>query len=207
MPISRREFLFLAAVGLVAFASYFISSRLVTAPETLMMPAWVPFLPILTLPYLLQVVGSYVLGMYIPNTARRTAMFKAFFLSLVIVFAMWVLHPTEMMRPEAPPGWWNWPYAVMASTDLPRHVWPAGHILMPVLLIWVAWYERREWLWWLVPAQLIGAVGIATTWQHRPVDILAGAGIAWGCGVVFRVSAPRDTEDPHSSSRRQTGPR
>ncbi|MBW7934356.1 MAG: hypothetical protein H3C62_12290 [Gemmatimonadaceae bacterium] len=200
MTISRREVLFLSLLGLLAGASYFVTSHLVRGPELLVMPGWVPFLPVLTVPYLLQVVVSYVLAMYIADRARRHALFKAYFLSLAIVFAMWTVHPTEMLRPDAPPGWWNWPYAVMARTDLPLHIWPAGHILMPVLLIWACWYERRDWLWWLVPAQIVGAVGIATTWQHRPVDILLGACIAFACGLVFRVQAPGAARAPSRAS-------
>ncbi|HEY3286216.1 MAG TPA: hypothetical protein VGJ96_03750 [Gemmatimonadaceae bacterium] len=190
MPVSRREFLVLALLGLLAGAAYFVTCRLISSPADVAMPAWVPFLPILTIPYLLQVVVSYVLAMYLVHRARRHAVFKAYFLSLAMVFAVWLIHPTRMRRPPAPPEWWNWPYAVMARTDLPVHVWPAGHILMPVLLIWACWYERRDWLWWLVPAQLVGAFGIAATWQHRPVDILFGSLLAVVAGLWFGVARP-----------------
>ena len=190
MPITRKELVTYVSLGLFAGAAYFITSHLVRQPEDVRMPAWVPFLPILTVPYLLQVVASYVLAMFIADRTRRHAVFKAYFLSLAIVFAVWIAHPTRMRRPPAPTEWWNWPYAVMARADLPLHIWPAGHILMPVLLIWAVAHDRRQWLWWLVPAELLGTIGIASTWQHRPIDIALGATLAAAAGVLFGVGRP-----------------
>ena len=190
-PLNRREFSLYVALGLATFVTYFVTCRLVQAPTAVEMPGWVPFLPILTLPYLLQVVVSYVLAMFIQAPALRHAVFKAYFLSIAATFAVWVTFPTTMPRPPAPAGWWNWPYAVMASTDLPVHIVPAGHILMPVLIVWAFAYERPRWLWWLIPAELVGAVGIATTWQHRPIDVLYGIALAVTAGLVFGVRRTR----------------
>ena len=151
------------------------------------MPTWVPFLPSLTVPYTLQVVASYVLAMFIGNRSLRHAVWKAYFLSMAAVFAVWREFPTIMQRPPAPSAWWDWPYAILLDVDVPVHVFPAGHILMPVLIIWAFAYDRPRWLLWLVPAQLLGAVAIAGTWQHRPVDILLGASFAVMAGFVFGV--------------------
>ena len=191
IPVNRREVSLYTALGLVTFTTYFVTSRLVQAPTAVVMPEWVPFLPILTLPYLLQVVVSYVLAMRIQAPALRHAVFKAYFLSLTATFGIWLSFPTVMRRPPAPDGWWNWPYAVVASADLPVHILPAGHILMPVLICWAFAYERPRWLWWLIPAELVGTAGIVTTWQHRPMDVLYGAALAVAAGLAFGVGRAR----------------
>lgn len=189
--MNRREFSLYVVLGLVIFTTYFVTCRLVQAPTAVEMPGWVPFVPLLTVPYLLQVVVSYMLAMYIQVPALRHAVFKAYFLAAAVTLAIWVTFPTTMRRPTAPAGWWNWPYAVMASADLPVHVVPAGHILMPVLIVWAFAYERPRWLWWLVPAELVGAAGIATTWQHRPMDVLYGVSLALATGLLFGVHRRR----------------
>ncbi|MBM3907505.1 MAG: hypothetical protein FJ363_05405 [Gemmatimonadetes bacterium] len=186
--MTRRELLLYIAAGIGMFTTYFMTTRLVSAPVEVAMPPWVPFLPILTLPYLLQVVVSYVLMMCLRTAPLRQAVFKAYLLTMTATFLIWVTLPTTMPRPSAPDGWWNWPYAVMAGADLPVHVFPAGHVQMPVLICWAFWFDRPQSLRWLLPAQLVATVGIATTWQHRPVDILVGALMALAAGAVFGVS-------------------
>lgn len=191
--LHRREFTLYTALGLGIFAAYFVTCRLVPSPTAVEMPGWVPFLPILTLPYLLQVVVSYVLAMCIRAPALRHAVFNAYFVAIVVTFAVWLAFPTTMLRPPAPAGWWNWPFVVMARADLPVHIAPAGHILMPVLIIWAFAYERPRWLWWLIPAELVGAAGIVTTWQHRPIDVLYGVALAVTAGLLFGVHRQRVT--------------
>ena len=187
MPPTRRELATLIGLALLTGAAYFVTCRLISSPTEVVMPAWVPFVPLLTIPYLLQVVASYVLAMCIRDRTLRHAVFKAYFLAIAAVFSIWLTFPTMMLRPPAPHGGWNWPYAVMAGADLPVHIFPAGHILMPVLLVWAVWYERPRWLWWLVPSQVVGAVGIASVWQHRPIDILVGAVLAALAGLAMHV--------------------
>jgi hypothetical protein len=187
VTIRQRGTLTYAALGVLTFATYFVICHAISAPTEVMMPAWVPFLPILTIPYLLQVVVSYVLAMAIRDEVRRRAVFAAYFLTMGAIFFVWLKWPTIMNRPPAPEGWWNWPFAVMARADLPVNVAPAGHIVMPVLSCWAFWHDRQHWLRWLVPAQLVGTVGIATTWQHRPVDIVVGAAMATLAGLLFGV--------------------
>lgn len=191
--LNRREFSLYAALGLVTFTTYFVTCRLVQAPTAVFMPGWVPFVPLLTLPYLLQLVVSYALAMFIQAPALRRAVFKAYFLAVVVTFAAWLAFPTTMLRPPTPAGWWNWPFAVMAGADLPVHIVPAGHVLMPVLVVWAFAYERPRWLWWLVPAELVGTAGIVTTWQHRPIDVLYGVALAIAAGLVFGVGRVRAT--------------
>jgi hypothetical protein len=186
--MTRREASLYVVAGIGLLTMYFVTSRAVASPVEVAMPAWVPFAPVLTLPYLLQVVVSYLLMFVLRPAPLRQAVFRAYVLTISATFAIWMTWPTMMPRPLAPDGWWNWPYAVMAGADLPVHIFPAGHIQMPVLITWAFWFDRPRSLWWLLPAQLVATIGIATTWQHRPVDIAAGALMALGAGVAFGVS-------------------
>lgn len=186
MKADRRELITYAILGILAGAAYFVICHTISAPREVVMPAWVPFLPVLTIPYLLQVVVSYLLVLGIRSRSLRRACWGAYFASYAVVCAVWFFAPTIMHRPPAPAGWWNWPFSVMASIDLPVNIVPAGHILMPVLLIWAYAVDRPGWLWWLVPAELLGTVAIVTTWQHRPVDVAVGAVLAAVAGLVFK---------------------
>jgi hypothetical protein len=203
--VGRREFSLYATLGVAMFTTYFATAQQVSSPSEVVMPGWVPFLPILALPYVLQVVVSFVLAMFLRPSPLRQAVFKAYFLVMLVTLAIWVAAPTTMARPPAPGGWWNWPYAAMASADLPVHIFPAGHIEMPVLLCWGFWYDRPRWLRWLLPAQLVATVGIAATWQHRPVDILFGALLALLGGLLFGVHRVAPAE--HRVAPRATAPR
>ncbi len=191
MPPTRREVLTLVALAVVAGTTYFVIAHTVTEPVEFLMPAWVPFIPLLAVPYLLQVVVSYLLVFAVRDRALRHATVKAYFVSLAATCALWYFYPTVMHRPPIPEGWWNWPFRVMATLDLPYNIVPAGHILMPVLICWAFAYDRPRWLWWLVPAQLLGAVAIVTTWQHRPVDVVYGIALAVVAGLMFGMHRRR----------------
>lgn len=186
-----------AALYLALFAlsclTYFTISQVVTNPTEVFMPNWVPFVPALALPYLLQVVVSYVLALAIEDAPRRRAVFYAYFAAFGVTCLVWYLHPTIMHRPEAVPTWYNWLYVRMVGMDAPVNVVPAGHILMPVLIIWAFWHDRPSWLWWLVPAEAVGMVGIVTTWQHRPLDVLMGILMSLAWGFVFGVGRRQET--------------
>ncbi len=191
MKTPRKEAVLYLGLFALTCLVYFTISQVVTTPVEVVMPAWVPFLPVLAAPYLLQVVGSYVLALAINDPARRRAVFMAYFASFAVTCSVWYFYPTVMHRPAVPAGWWNWLYGVMAGLDMPVNVVPAGHILMPVLIIWAFYHDRPEWLRWLVPAEALGAVAIVTTWQHRPVDLLIGIALAGGFGWVFGVGKKR----------------
>lgn len=192
MTLSRSEKITYLGLFALSCVTYFTISQVVVRPVEVMMPAWVPFLPVLAIPYLLQVVGSYVLALAVRDEARRRACFYAYFLAYGVTCLIWYFYPTVMHRPHVPPGWWNWPYSVMAGLDMPVNVVPAGHILMPVIIIWAFSHDRPEWLWWLVPAEALGMIGIVTTWQHRPVDVLVGILLALGAGWVAGVGKRRE---------------
>lgn len=191
MQPTRREWITHTGLGLLAFAAYIVISRVVSAPVAVIMPGWVPFLPWLAVPYLLQVAVSYFLVLAVRDRALRRACLSAYFAAFAVISLVWLLYPTVMYRPAVPDGWWNWPYLVMGSVDLPVNILPAGHILMPVIICWAFVLDRPRWLWWLVPCQALGTVAIVTTWQHRPVDVVIGGTLALALGWLFGIGRRR----------------
>jgi hypothetical protein len=176
-----------AALGGVLMLAYMAISRIPGALLEVVMPGWVPFLPWLALPYLSQLVVSWFLVLAIEDRALRRAALLACLASMAVTGAVWVLHPTVMYRPPVSGDWWNIPYRVMAAVDKPTNILPCGHILMPVVSGWALARERPRWLWWLAPFQVLGAVAIVTTWQHRPIDLVIGVVVAVAFGTVFGV--------------------
>ena len=191
MKPTRREWATHTGLFILVFAAYMMIGRMVSAPVVVLMPHWVPFLPWLAVPYLLQVVVSYFLVLAVRDRALRRASVKAYFAAFAVTSLVWLLYPTMMLRPSAPDAWWNWPFQVMAGLDLPLNILPAGHILMPVILCWAFALDRPRWLWWLVPCELVGTVAIVTTWQHRPIDVFYGVALAVVFGLLFGIGRPR----------------
>ncbi len=196
---SRREVLVYAALGGVSSASYFIICHSASGATPVLMPAWVPFLPSLAIPYLLQLVVSFFLVFLLGSKALRRACMSAYFASYAVTCLVWLSVPTIMVRPPLPEGWWNWPYRTMVGLDLPVSILPAGHILMPVIVCWAFALERPRSLWWLVPCELLGTVAIVTTWQHRPVDVAIGAVNAVAFGLLFGMGGWRKRRGRGSS--------
>lgn len=194
MQPTRREWITHVVLGFVVFAVYMVISRTLRAPLAIVMPDWVPFVPSLALPYLLQVVVSYYLVLAVRDRALRRASVKAYFAAIAVTSVIWLAYPTVMFRPPVPDGWWNWPYRTMVSMDLPVNILPAGHVLMPVIICWAFALDRPRWLWWLVPCEIVGTVAIVTTWQHRPVDVVIGVALAVASGLLFGIGRRRGTE-------------
>ena len=73
MKPTRRDWITHTGLGLLTFGAYVVISRVVNAPVAVVMPDWVPFLPWLAVPYLLQVVVSYFLVLAVRDRALRRA--------------------------------------------------------------------------------------------------------------------------------------
>ena len=196
MKPTRREVLGICGLGILVYVVYLIIGRTMTAPTELAMPAWVPFVPVLTVPYALQVVGSFLLVFAVRDRELRMACWKSYFAVMTIITIFWWLYPTVMHRPPTPTEWWNWPFRVMVAVDLPVNILPAGHIPMPVLICWAFVHDRPRWLRWLVPAELLGAIAIVVTWQHRPVDVAIGVALTVAAGLMFGVGWRRAAGGP-----------
>ena len=80
MKPTRRDWITHTGLGLLTFGAYVVISRVVNAPVAVVMPDWVPFLPWLAVPYLLQVVVSYFLVLAVRDGApsrMRVGVFRS----------------------------------------------------------------------------------------------------------------------------------
>lgn len=153
------------------------------------MPEWVPFWPGLALPYLLMLI----LPLFLQSLIQDKVRFRQALLSVIIGFTMiasiWMLFPTEMARPPVAHQTDGMVYRFLAGVDRPVNIFPCGHVLWPVVSIYFLGRERRRWLKFLIPLLLFGVVAIVTTWQHRPVDVLAG--MILSAGAIFLATRTR----------------
>jgi hypothetical protein len=169
----------LAALGIYFIISLHPYSR----PAEVIMPAWVPFWPVFTLPYL----GMLVVAAVLPATIRDPARFCACLLGIIIAFLLvlpaWIFLPTELHRPPMPEGWWAAPYRWLATIDPPRCAMPCAHGIGATVGAWFVARERPASRGALVVMLTVGISSIALVGQHRPIDILLGT-LAAVVGII-----------------------
>ncbi len=184
--------IFLIASGTALMGAYLYINQLGGISHTpVSMPAWVPFLPSLVWIYLGALVVPWFLLLAIDDPVRFRHCAVAHVLAFVMLAMVWLWFPTKMLRPEVPQGWWNELYRYLVLIDQPVNIMPCGHILSPVIVTWFLAEEKRRWLRWLLPLVAISAASIVTTWQHRPVDILLGAVVAFIAIGIVKVTAKK----------------
>lgn len=192
MTLQRGEALRLLMLGCGLLAIYALIGQLPLQRSIVSMPTWVPFWPIMTVPYLLQLGVSWLLLLLVRDPVRRRAVVRATVISFVICAVGWIAIPTILPRPDptGTTGWLLAPYRLLICLDAPTNVMPCGHLLAPVLITAALLHEHPRWAWWLIPFQILGAIAIVTTWQHRPVDLALAGGVAltagWSCGLMRR---------------------
>ncbi len=145
-----------------------------------LMPEWAPFWPLLALPYLAMLIAPFPLILALKDQDRFYRSLGAVMIGFAMIAAIWILFPTVMHRPEFELGWQTQVYGFLVEQDNPVNIFPCGHVLWPTVAVYFFAQERSAWLWWLVPFLLFGMVTIVATWQHRPVDVAIGTGIALG---------------------------
>ncbi|MGC6581739.1 MAG: hypothetical protein ACON4K_05380 [Akkermansiaceae bacterium] len=156
----------------------------------LTMPDYVPFWPHMTIPYLLMLFAPWF-GSFALREQRR---FFQYLISITVIFgvigSIWYLVPTEMTRPPTPDGVLYEPHRYLVSQDAPVCIFPCGHVMGPITMIWLLAEEDLRRLRWLLPLLAIGIVAVATTWQHRPIDIVIGSVISVICVLLVRKFYP-----------------
>jgi len=182
--VGSRALLLLVTTGPL-FATYFwINQRTSVEHVPVTMPDWVPFLPVLALPYL-ALLWIPSLGIFLISKEQS---FVRYVISFVIAYGavatIWIFFPSEMTRPEfAKDSWFI--YREMVSVDRPVCIFPCGHIVGPMLVFYFLAQENRKHFYWLIPMLVFGSFCIIATWQHRPIDVLIGmiiaASSAWIC--------------------------
>jgi hypothetical protein len=174
-----RRALRLTVIGGVLLAIYsLINHHPLRSPILVSMPDVVPFIPVLAPAYLAMLLIGWYLPLAIRSDDRFAACVRTCIWAFVITTVLWITMPTTMPRPMVSADWWNAPYRFLNAVDAPTNICPCGHILAPVIGVWFLSQERPRWLPIMIAALIAGAVIIAVTWQHRPIDILIGTAIA-----------------------------
>jgi hypothetical protein len=177
----------LFALGAPLMAIYLtINHRTGVKHVAVEMPDWVPFWPIMAIPYLLMLILPW-LGAYALREQRNFYQYLiSVLLAFVVIGSIWYFLPTEMCRPRTPEGALNQVHRHLISVDKPVCIAPCGHVMGPIVIIYLLACEKRTRLSWMLPLLGLGILSVATTWQHRPFDILIGSIITLVSVMVTR---------------------
>lgn len=174
-------------MGSVLMSAYLaINHRSGVEHQLVEMPDWVPFWPLMTIPYLLMLIVPW-LGAY---TLREQSNFFQYLvsvtLSFLVIAGIWYFSPTEMPRPATPEGGLYQVHRNLIAIDNPVCIVPCGHVIGPLIIVSLVALENRQRLIWMLPFLGLGLISIATSWQHRPIDILTGSIITLSAFVLTR---------------------
>jgi hypothetical protein len=171
----QRRFLESFLLGWAILSIYmFINRHQSGSPYVLTMPSWVPFWPVMTLPYLSMLPMTALTPAFIQHTGRFRRSQLALLIAFLLVMPWWHFTPTVLPRLPADPVWWNAPYHWLIAIDRPYNVTPCAHGMGPVISAWFLLQERPRWRWPIISYLALCLPTIALTWQHRPQDILLG---------------------------------
>ena len=155
------------------------------------MPDHIPFWPHMTIPYLLMLFAPWLGSLALKD--QRS--FYQYLISITAIFmiigGIWYFIPTEMTRPPTPEGMLYQPHRDLVAHDAPTCIFPCGHVMGPITIIWLLAAENSRRLRWLIPLLIIGIIAVATTWQHRPIDILVGSLISAAAIALTRKYFPQ----------------
>jgi len=147
-----------------------------------LLPVW----PIWAVPYTLAIVwwiGSFAWAACRMDETRWRAFVAAALLTMLSAYAVYIVWPTYIVRPE--PGGDSWASGLLRSIyahDDMYNAFPSGHVYNTMLIVffWWDWQPRLRRLW----AGLAVVVVLSTlfTQQHYLLDPLGGIVWAWlGC--------------------------
>jgi hypothetical protein len=168
----------------------FINHHQAPPPNTLLMPAWVPFWPAFFPIYISMLFVTWLLPVAISNPEHFRAYLRANVCAFLLVMPWWILSPTVLPRPPLPDGAWSYVFDFLWKTDQPYNVRPCAHGIGPIIAAWFFVQERPRWRWVLGATLVVGLSSIAFTWQHRPTDILLGT-IATAIGIAIATTLSR----------------
>ncbi|MCH1509775.1 MAG: hypothetical protein L7T84_11260 [Akkermansiaceae bacterium] len=119
------------AVGGPLMAIYLmINHRENLAHNAVTMPEWVPFWPLLAIPYLGMLVLPACLSLFIKEQRDFYQYLVSITIAFLVVGSIWYFYPTEMVRPPIPGDWQSHVYREMVSIDksgLHRPLRPRHH--------------------------------------------------------------------------------
>ncbi len=177
----------LNALGIPLFGIYLIINQRTGIDHRIVeMPEWVPFWPIMTIPYILMLIVPWIGATLLKENGNFYQYLVSVLLSFLVISSIWYFHPTEMTRPVTPGGAISQIHQILIAHDNPVCIVPCGHVMGPIAITCLLGLERPRWLLWMLPLLGIGTISIATTWQHRPFDIVAGAIISLTAVLLTR---------------------
>ena len=175
------------AVGGPLMAVYLmINHRENLAHDPVTMPEWIPFWPLLAIPYLGMLIVPGCLSLFIKEQRDFYQYLVSITIAFLVVGSIWYFYPTEMIRPPIPGDWQSHVYREMVSVDNPVCIVPCGHVITPIAVFCILVRQNSRWLFWLIPLLVLGIISIVVTWQHRPVDVIYGTLISFFAVVLTR---------------------
>lgn len=193
----RQNLRVLLPIALLQTAIYVTLNRLQWMPvRTLPATAldeWFPFWPWTVVPYML----FFLLGFPVALLIRTDRVFHqavlAYFLCLAMTIPFFVFWPTVCPRPDLPGPDGSWDvtaYRWLTEIDTPACSFPSLHIMLPTIVCWTVYAERRRWAGWYIGTMLVLSFTILTTKQHYAWDWLGGLTIALlGLWIAGRFTA------------------
>ena len=185
-----------APLCLVSGLLYQIANRLVplSAAHDILSPldARIPLRPGWIWIYL-GVYVFWVFNFYLIARRGRDYWYRflsAFLLSAFISFAIFILYPTTMPRPEITGSGVNaWLLRLTYAADRPLNLTPSLHCLSSVQCAMGLNGDRRTPLWYRIASYIFAALVCLSTLfvrQHCLIDVVMGVALAPLCWLPFR---------------------
>lgn len=173
--------------------------------QTFILKSWldekIPFVPILTLPYLSFVV---IVPIFVPLFTLAVGGFRRFLtvgfaliVSQLVLDVGYYLFQTNVLRTAArPDGIFGFLVGAVQGNDLPFNGYPSGHCTWATIAIIALWRLRKRtpktsWIFMVWLALVYPATVMLQ--QHYLMDVYAGLFIGFACywGTMFVVERPK----------------
>jgi hypothetical protein len=148
-----------------------------------------PFWPWTVWPYLALLLLAPLLPLLIQSEHNFRRLLLAYFLAIPATFAVFLLFPTEYVRPPAPldDSPTSVVYRWLIAVDTEGCCFPSGHIVVPFLFGWGLLRDGRRWGMWLFGLVALLAPTILTTKQHYLWDLLGALAVVTLSLVIANV--------------------
>lgn len=185
--LDLRQRVLITAVLLGVSLCYLPLNRLMTGGTTveIWLDRFVPFWPIWIVPYLLAIVWWIVAGLW-AFWSMRDALYLAFtsswVLACLIGFAIFILYPTYMIRPDVNgDGWAEALVRYIYEHDRTYNAFPSMHLWITVMITLYWSYWKPKWRIWMWGATIVVALSTVLSGQHWIMDVVGGTLLAIVC--------------------------